>query len=528
VTWWSGRVPGLAVAAAFSIVVVACGQSSGDEPRAPDGAGNGGASGESGASGTGGSSSGASSGGSGAGAAGSGGSSAGASSGAGGSSAGSSGATAGGSAGAAGATAAGGAGEAGAGDGGASSCEPTPPGPRPTTGVIGIATGDNHACALLEGGRVRCWGSSVYGQLGYGNIENVGDDETPASAGDVSLGGAAVQVSAGCQHSCALLDDGTVRCWGFGAHGQLGYGDDDDVGDDELPDAKPALDFGLRVVRVEAGCYHTCALLEDGTVRCWGHNTHAELGAGDDFTSFGESELATTAPPVELGGKVVALATGKYSSCAVLEGGGVRCWGNNAVGTLGYGHVENIGDDELPASAGDVELGGPARAVSVGSGEVCVLMDCGVVRCWGLNRYGGLGLGTADNIGDDELPLAVGPVSVGGKVVQVSCGIEIDQHACVLLEGGAVRCWGWGGTGVLGYGNGDIIGDDELPSSVGPVNVGEGVVELASGGSLTCALLSRGAVRCWGSAWDGQLGYGNTASVGASTDPAGAGDVPVL
>src|SRR6185369_17045588 len=90
-------------------------------------------------------------------------------------------------------------------------------------------------CALLEGGTVRCWGSGMQGELGHGNVENIGDDETPASAGDIDVGGIVTNVDAGFLHVCATLESGSARCWGRGSTGALGYGNLQDIGDDETP-----------------------------------------------------------------------------------------------------------------------------------------------------------------------------------------------------------------------------------------------------------------------------------------------------
>src|SRR5690606_29410710 len=99
--------------------------------------------------------------------------------------------------------------------------------------VVDIAAGTNHTCALLDGGALRCWGRNDVGQLGYGHTRNIGDDEAPASAGDVDVGGAVVKLALGGDHGCALLDTGAVRCWGRGYEGQLGHGVPHDRGDDE-------------------------------------------------------------------------------------------------------------------------------------------------------------------------------------------------------------------------------------------------------------------------------------------------------
>jgi alpha-tubulin suppressor-like RCC1 family protein len=138
----------------------------------------------------------------------------------------------------------------------------------------------------------------------------------------------------------------------------------------------------------------------------------------------------------------------------------------NDWGYLGYGHGNNIGDDETPASAGDVNVGGAAVELTAGPFHTCARLDTGAARCWGLGPDGQLGYGNTNVIGDDETPAAAGDVDVGGSVVGIAAG---GVHSCAVLGTGAVRCWGWGYLGVLGYGNTDSIGDDETPASAGDV-----------------------------------------------------------
>ncbi|HEY6559133.1 MAG TPA: RCC1 domain-containing protein [Polyangiaceae bacterium] len=174
--------------------------------------------------------------------------------------------------------------------------------------VVEVAAGTEHACALLSGGAVRCWGlgppllfdTVPYGSaLGYGHANSIGDDEAPASAGDVNVGGAVAHVDAAGFRTCAVLLTGSVRCWGRAAPFSLGYGNLNDIGDNEAP-----------------------------------------ASAGD----------------VALGGSATQVSVGGWHMCARLSSGRVRCWGRNRAGQLGYGHTRTIGDDELPAGAGDVAV----------------------------------------------------------------------------------------------------------------------------------------------------------------------------
>jgi len=139
--------------------------------------------------------------------------------------------------------------------------------------VVEVAAGSYHTCARLEDGAtraVKCWGWNDYGQLGLGDVNDQGDQggEMGSSLRAVQLGTgrSAMALALGSSHSCALLDDASVKCWGDNYRGQLGLGDTLDRGNEggEMDDSLPAVDLGGAVVQIVAGYYHTCALLDDG------------------------------------------------------------------------------------------------------------------------------------------------------------------------------------------------------------------------------------------------------------------------
>ncbi|HMJ11000.1 MAG TPA: choice-of-anchor D domain-containing protein [Polyangiaceae bacterium] len=357
------------------------------------------------------------------------------------------------------------------------------------------AAGGDHTCALLESGNVRCWGDSSNRQLGYANVlYSLGGSAFPNSAGDLPLGARARQVSAGLLHTCALLDSGAVRCWGNAQQGQLGYGRRESSADVAAED----VNVGAPALRVVAAGFHSCALLDGGRLRCWGDNYFGQLGYGHR-NSIGDDEQPASAGDVRIGEVVEEIVGGAYHTCARLARGRVRCWGWGEGGVLGYGSGNVvIGDDELPSAAGDVNLGGPAAQLAAGLYHTCAVLTDGTVRCWGKNEAGQLGYAHTRNIGDDETPANSGAVQVGGAVRQIAAG---GNHTCALLTTGAVRCWGAaGGANVpeLGYGNANPIGDNEHPSAAGDVNVGGLVSEIVTGRNHTCALLMNRKVRCWG------------------------------
>jgi alpha-tubulin suppressor-like RCC1 family protein len=358
--------------------------------------------------------------------------------------------------------------------------------------------------------------------LGYGNTNNIGDDETPASAGDVNVGGTVVQLSVGDEHTCAVLDTGNVRCWGNGGNAELGYGNLNFIGDNETPASAGNVNIGGTVTQISGGGNHTCALLNTGNVRCWGSGNAGQLGYGNIF-KIGDNETPASAGNVNVGGIVVQISAGESHTCALLNTGNVRCWGANFA--LGYGNTNNIGDNETPASAGNVNVGGTVTQISTGEQHTCALLNTGNVRCWGIGTVGQLGYGNINNIGDNETPASAGDVNVGGTVTQLSVG---DFHNCVLLDTGNVRCWGANFSGELGYGNTNNVGVSETPASAGDINVGGIVVQISAGESHTCALLNTGNIRCWGIGTAGRLGYGNQNNIGDNETPDSAGDVAVF
>ena len=391
-----------------------------------------------------------------------------------------------------------------------------------------IATGNFHSCAVIAG-TVRCWGYGGDAALGYGNTQSIGDDEDPAAAGPVALGAGrtAVAVAAGTVHTCALLDNGAVRCWGFGGDGRLGYGNVDNIGDDEKPADVPPVSFGpgRTAKAIAAGNGHTCAILEDDSVRCWGFNLDGRLGLGS-VDSVGDDESPAQSPAVKLGpGRTAkAITAGGSHTCALLDNGAVRCWGFGGDGRLGYGKIADVGrfEDTTPDTVGPVNLGQNATAISAGFGHVCAILADASLRCWGFAGDGRLGYANASSIGDDEQPVSAGPVSVGGRVKAISSGFE---HTCAVLDGGSVRCWGFGALGNLGYANTQTIGDDEVPSSVGPIGLGRAATAVSAGQRHTCARLDDGSVRCWGSGNNGRLGYCEEIRIGDDESPASAGPV---
>lgn len=372
---------------------------------------------------------------------------------------------------------------------------------------VSIAAG-GHVTCVLSGGQLRCWGQGSQGQLGQGDPRDLAD---ATSIPPVSLGlkREATQVAVGKEHICARLSDSSVTCWGHGPHGQLGRGrasgllgsQSDDMGDNLV-----AVDLGtLAALEVVAGGMQSCARLVDGSLRCWGK------GLVGGKVEQGEEGLAMESVAVDLGGRVLQVAAGTSHTCALLEGGAVKCWGADF--QLGRRSAQA----ELPA----LDLGGAeAQEVAAGRGFACARLGKSV-KCWGSGSDGRLGSGSTDNIGDDaqdaDKVRALPALDLGsGRWAQALAAGE--DHACALLDDNSVKCWGKNDFGQLGQGHTRSIGDEpgEMGENLQPVDLGSNrhALAVAAGALHSCAILDDYSVKCWGYGAFGQLGNGGTASLG--------------
>jgi alpha-tubulin suppressor-like RCC1 family protein len=288
-----------------------------------------------------------------------------------------------------------------------------------------ISTGRDHTCAILDNASVKCWGNGWQGILGSGNTNNLGDglnemgDNLPTV--DLGTGRTVTAISAGGVHTCAILDNASVKCWGRGYDGKTGYGNNDAIGDaaNEMGDNLPVVDLGTgrTATAISSGRYHTCAILDNASVKCWGNSQYGQLGQGNtNVLGDAANEMGDNLTIVDLGtGRTAtAISAGENWTCAILDNASVKCWGGNEYGQLGQGNTNNIGDaanemgDNLPVV--DLGTGRTATAIHSAYRHNCVFLDNSDIKCWGYNNYGQLGQGNTNNIGDvanemgDNLP----------------------------------------------------------------------------------------------------------------------------
>ncbi|QDK41566.1 hypothetical protein DOM21_08890 [Bacteriovorax stolpii] len=372
-----------------------------------------------------------------------------------------------------------------------------------------LVAGGSHTCILLANGRMRCWGLNYSGQLGVNGNQNIGNIHKPKAFPYVSRG--VSKIAAGLSHTCSITS-GAVRCWGLNVSGQLGNGT---LTNTNTPGGIINLN-GEIISQIATGSAHTCALTASGKVRCWGDNTYGQLGYANITALKLPGGYLDMAGSGAGSGIVTQIVAGNFHTCALLNTMEVRCWGRGAEGQLGRGNTDNVGDDENPGAVDIVKFdtanSNKAMQVTAGANHTCALTINGNVRCWGLNDVGQLGQGYTVNIGDDEEPSLIDDVNLGGaKVINLSSGLS--NHTCAILTNGKFYCWGGNSSGQLGYGNTINVGDDEIPYDVNEVSISDTAVQVMTGTSHTCALFSTKGVRCWGLGSDGQLGYGNTTTL---------------
>lgn len=338
--------------------------------------------------------------------------------------------------------------------------------------VRGVGINGATCVHLAEG--VKCWGDmNEYGNHGQGDTATRGSAFFPepdlAEIPFIDLGPTApLRGLAVAGMSCALFEDGRVKCWGGGNLGLHGVSDlplGDEPG--EMGASLPYVDLGsdAHVVSLDGTGSVLCAVLQDGRLKCWGvNNEEGRLGTGDTGDRRMPSEMGDALPSVDLGAdaKVVDVGVGREHTCAVLSDGGVKCWGRaydtivqekigedliDGPGRLGYGDMRHRG--AVPEEMGDnlprVDLGSGSRAVAVDLGRAssCALLSSGEVKCWGTGATDEtLPLTNLGAIGDEpgEMGDALPAMDFGGRRA-VGLAVQYDS-ACAVLEDGATHCWG--------------------------------------------------------------------------------------
>jgi hypothetical protein len=350
-----------------------------------------------------------------------------------------------------------------------------------------VAGGSAHVCELSQQGTVRCWGSNADGEVGNGVLG--GPQWLPMEVAGLS---GVERLAVGGYHTCGLLAKGTVVCWGSNDYGQAAG----DRSETNLPSPVEVTGV-LGAIDVTAGAAHTCALLTDGTAICWGFGGRGELGNGSAL-----DQLA----PVKVSGlaNAVGLSAGGGTTCAVLDDGTAKCWGQNDSGQTGNGVT-------APSELQPVAVSGLTGVVAIETGShSCALRADGTARCWGFNGNGQVGTGLVLPSNQVSTPTEVAGLE-GASALALG-----GTHTCAVMADQTARCWGENYFGELGDGrDGWVV--------IPPVSVSNltGIASLAAGSEFSCAITRDDATYCWGVNLSGQLGNGGVGDLRRLPVPVG-------
>jgi alpha-tubulin suppressor-like RCC1 family protein len=399
--------------------------------------------------------------------------------------------------------------------------------------------GSEHSCNMLDNGSVKCWGNNASGQLGLGNTDSLGDGANEMGDNltvvDLGTGRTAKAIAAGDYHTCAILDNSSIKCWGNNASGQLGLGNTDNLGDagSEMGDDLDAVDLGSgrTATAIAGGGSHSCAILDNSAIKCWGANASGQLGIGNtNNRGDAGSEMGDDLPAVDLGSGRTAkvIVAGGSHTCTILDDSSIKCWGENDQGQLGLGNTT----DSLNASVVDMGSGITAKAIAAGESHTCAILNNSAIKCWGRANEGQMGLFKwNDNIGDELNEMGVTGqddltnIGTGRTAVAIAAG---KNHNCAILDNSSIKCWGANTSGQLGIGDtvnrgATTDGSDQMGDNLPVVDLGSGRTArgIIAGDNQTCAILDNASIKCWGANASGQLGIGNTNNRGDQSSEMG-------
>ena len=316
--------------------------------------------------------------------------------------------------------------------------------------VVSLANAENHACAVKADGSAVCWGDNSYGQLGDGTATNSPTPVAVSGLDGTTPTSTEVAIAVGVYHSCALLGDGSVVCWG----------------DRNSSGSTPVTVSGLdgsgpasTATSLALGDHMACAVLQTGALVCWGDNGYGQLGDGTRNGSLTPVAVVGL-DGTTLGQTVLLVSPSGYHTCAVLGDGSAKCWGYNGEGSLGDGTTD---DSRTPVPVVGFDGSTPAKSVvSISSGDAtsCAVSGIGAAFCWGYNYDGQVGDGTNT---DSLVPAQVVGMEASTPA-QTALSITTSQsNSCAVLSDGKAVCWGDGTRGALGDGT---TNDSNTPVAV--------------------------------------------------------------
>ena len=351
--------------------------------------------------------------------------------------------------------------------------------------VSKLALGSNHTCAILQDGRIMCWGDSHWGQLG---ISSAGSSPT-----EIVTDSGATSISSYKNNVCVAYADGSANCWGDNTSYSLTNSTSTIIAPQKVYPA------GSSITYHSAGLEFTCLIANGGNIYCRGSHAYGQTGCTGVIG--GSYSTCPVTPPVAV--TATQIDSGSYHSCAVMSDESVICWGSNWHGVLGYGVIgTSYGTPSTTIAAGS-----GVTQVTAGEMHTCALTNSGAVYCWGNNDYNQLGQAAASAT---DTMVATAVVGLPEAITKISAGF---YHTCALGASGAVYCWGYNGTGANATGS---VSDSSAPAEI--TNAPSIATDVEAGGYHTC-LISDDEPYCWGLANNLQISSRESTFLGRPSDP---------
>ena len=398
-----------------------------------------------------------------------------------------------------------------------------------------ISAGENYNCAIKYDSTIWCWGQNNYGQIGHGSSSSY---SYPTMV-DLPPGISAKSISAGGYHACIISQNGDLYCWGWNSNGQLGLGNTTD----SYTPTKVQITGGRSVLAVSAGYAHTCVILDDSSIQCWGDNDYGQIGDGtnDDRNQPTTVILSGQNGPMQI-------SAGHRSTCALFDDGKLQCWGSNQYGQLGIGSTVDSASPQALTSINHLQ----AYDITVGETNACALFHDGAPRCWGENNYGQLGIGSTSTQYQPEIVSGYStsnnshsffagfnysiPISVAGwnynssmignsnqnlnwnednHILEINEGLQVGNYTVHLSFTNQNNIIHQNVTFEIIY-TVDIFNDRISSHSSGMSVIDRPSynipIEIETGNDATCFITLNDVNYCQGTGSNGQLGYGSTGS----------------